>query len=175
MPLNKEQKGAILQRLTDKMKEAKSVVFADYQGISVKDLDALRKEMRKEGVKFDIAKKTLIKIAATQSGYEEIPDVLLEGPVGAAFSMEDEVAGARILYNFGKKNDKIKLRGALFGGKVLTVAETKVLATLPTRMELLSKFVYLVRYPVQGFHDVLNNTITGFVRVLGAIKDQKAA
>ncbi len=175
MPFTKAQKGEILKKLTEKMQAAKSVVFADYQGVSVKDLDALRKLMRLEGVKFDIAKKTLMKIAAKDSGYAEIPDEIIQGPVGAAFSMEDEVAAARIIHQFSKKHENLKLRGALFGGKVLTIAETKHLATLPSKKELLGKFVYLVKYPIQGFHDVLQNTIGGFVRVLGAIKDKKTA
>lgn len=174
MPLTKAQKGEILKKLTESVKAAKSIVFADFQGLAVKDLDAMRKEMRKEGVKFDIAKKTLIKIAAKDSGYADIPDEVITGPVGAAFSMEDEVAAARIIFQFAKKHENLKLRGALFGGKVLNVAETKYLATLPSKKELLGKFVYLVKYPIQGFHDVLQNTIGGFVRVLGAIKDKKA-
>ncbi len=171
----KAQKEVILKKLVENMKQAKSVVFADYQGVSVKDLSKLRNEMRKEGVHFDVAKKTLFRIAAKESGYQDIPDDVIEGPVGAAFCMEDETAGARLIYQAGKKNENLKLRGALFEGKVLSVADTKVLATLPTKHELLSKFVYLVKYPIQGFHDVLQNTIGGFVRVLGAIKDKNAA
>lgn len=175
MPLTKAQKGDVLKKITDNMKNAKSVVFAEFKGVSVKDLSALRKLMRKEGVRFDIAKKTLIRIAAKDSGYQEIPDEVMEGAVGAAFSMEDEVAAARIIHQFAKKHENLKLRGALFGGKVLSLAETKELATLPSRLELIAKFMYLVKYPIQGFHDVLNNTLAGFVRVLGAIKDKKTA
>jgi len=169
----KAQKEVVLKELVENMKKAKAVVFADYKGVSVKDLSLLRKAMRKEGVSFDVAKKTLIKIAAKEAGFPEIPDDVIEGPVGAAFCMEDETAAARLIFQAGKKNENLKLRGALFEGKVLSIADTKVLATLPTKQELLGKFVYLVKYPIQGFHDVLNNTIGGFVRVLGAIKDKK--
>lgn len=170
----KAQKEVILKNLVENMKAAKAVVFADYKGVSVKDLSLLRKEMRKEGVHFDVAKKTLLKLAAKESGFPEIPDDIIEGPVGAAFCMEDETAGARLIYQAGKKNENLKLRGALFEGKILSIADTKVLATLPTKQELLGKFVYLVKYPIQGFHDVLQNTLGGFVRVLGAIKDKSA-
>lgn len=175
MPLTKAQKGDILKKLTENMKSAKSVIFAEFKGVSVKDLSALRKLMRKEGVKFDIAKKTLIKIAAKDSGYQEIPDEVMEGAIGAAFSMEDEVAAARIIHQFSKKSQNLKLKGALFGGKVLSLKETKELATLPSKAELIGKLMYLIKYPIQGFHDVLNNTLAGFVRVLGAIKDKKTA
>lgn len=161
MPLTKAQKDTILKKLTDHMKAAKSVIFADYQGVSVKDIKTLRKLMRQEGVKFQVAKKTLMRLAAKESGYQEIPNEIIEGPVGAAFCTEDDLAGARLIYQFAKKNKNLKLRGALFGGKVLSVAETNELAALPGRMELIAKFLYLVKYPVSGF-----------VRALNAIKEK---
>ena len=173
MPLTKEQKQEVLNGLIDQMKEAKAVVFADYQGLSVKDIDGLRGDMREKGVTFQVAKKTLMKIAAKECGFGEIPAEVLEGPVGAAFGMEDEISAAKTLHTFAKKNKKLKLRGALFEGRVLSVAETKELAELPGKEELLGKFVYLIKYPVQGFHGVLNNTLSGFVRALDQIRDQK--
>ncbi|MEK7672254.1 MAG: 50S ribosomal protein L10 [Patescibacteria group bacterium] len=172
--LNKAQKGELVQELTEKMKSAKTIVFADYQGVSVKDLSVLRAQMRKEGITFQVAKKSLMKIAAKENGYADIPNDVLEGPVGAAFSMDDEVAAARIINTFAKKNKNLKLRGALFNGRILGISETKALAMLPSKMELIAKFMYMVKYPLQGFHDVLNNTIGGFVRVLGAVKDKKS-
>ena len=173
MPLTKEQKSEILTDLIQNMKESKSVVFADFQGLSVKDMKDLRSKMREEGVSYKVAKKTLIKIAAKEAGFEEIPDEILKGPVGAAFSMEDEIAAARLIHQFSKKNENLKLRGALFEGRVLSLEETKQLALLPGKNELLGQFVYLIKYPIQGFHGVLNNTIAGFVRALNAIKEQQ--
>ena len=173
MPLTKEQKSEILTDLIQNMKESKSVVFADFQGLSVKDMKDLRSKMREEGVSYKVAKKTLIKIAAKEAGFEEIPDEILKGPVGAAFSMEDEIAAARLIHQFSKTNENLKLRGALFEGRVLSLEETKQLALLPGKNELLGQFVYLIKYPIQGFHGVLNNTISGFVRALNAIKEQQ--
>lgn len=173
MPLTRDQKGEILKELAEEMKKAKAVVFADFQGLSVKDIKDLRKQMREKGVKYKIAKKTLIKISAKEAGYQDIPDETLAGPVGAAFSMEDELSAAKIIHQFAKKNDKLKLRGALFEGRVLSIAETRELALLPGKEELLAKLVYMMKYPIQGFHDVLLNTVGGFVRVLNAIKDKQ--
>ena len=173
MPLTKEQKSEILTDLIQNMKESKSVIFADFQGLSVKDMKDLRSKMREEGVSYKVAKKTLIKLAAKEAGFEEIPAEVLEGPVGAAFSMEDEIAAARLIHQFSKKNENLKLRGALFEGRVLSFEETKQLALLPGKNELLGQFVYLIKYPIQGFHGVLNNTIAGFVRALNAIKEQQ--
>lgn len=174
MPLTKEQKTGILESMISDMKDAKSVVFADFQGVSVKEFQDLRAKLREAGVKFKVAKKTLIRLAAKDQGFEEVPAEVLEGPVGAAFSMEDEVIAAKLLHNFGKKNDNLKLRGAIFEGRILSVAETKELAQIPGKDELISKFIYLVKSPISGFHGVLNNTLAGFVRVLDAIKEKQS-
>lgn len=173
MPLTKAQKEKAVNALIKQMKDAKSVVFADFQGLTVEDLAQLRKSMREKGVVYQVAKKTLLRIAAKEAGYSEIPNELLEGPVGAAFSMEEEIAAAKLVYQFAKKNKNLKLRGALFEGRVLSIAETKELAMLLSKEELIGKFIYLVKYPIQGFHGVLYNTIAGFVRALNAIKEQK--
>jgi len=173
MALNKDQKAEVLKKVPESMKDAKAVVFADYQGISVNDLDNLRSKLREAGVRFQIVKKTLIRLAAKENGFEEIPNEVLEGPVGAAFSMEDEIAAAKILATFAKKNKNVKLRGSLFEGRVLSVAETKELANLPGKEELLGKLVYLLKSPISGFHGVLYNTMGGFVRVLNAVKEKQ--
>ena len=173
MALTKDQKTEVLNQLIEKMKSAKSVVFADFQGISVKDMQDLRGKMREKGVEYKITKKTLIRLAAKEAGFGELSDEELQGPVGAAFSMEEEVAAAKLIHEYAKKNKNLKLRRALFEGRILSLSETKELALLPGREELLAKFVYILKSPIQGFHGVLNNTISGFVRVLDAIKEQK--
>ena len=174
MAQTKEQKAEILDELKASMKDAKSVVFADYQGLSVKDLRGLRMSLKEAGVDFKVAKKTLFRIAAKDSGFEEIPNEVLEGPVGAAFSMEDEVAAAKLLHKFAKTNENLKLRGAFFEGRILSVEETKQLALIPGKEELIGKLLYLFNYPISGFHGVLHNTLAGFVRVLDAIKEKQS-
>lgn len=173
MSLTKEKKAEVLKVLVQKMKDAKSVIFADFQGLPVKDMKILRRELMKEGASLQVAKKTLIRIAAKEIGHTEIPDEVLEGPVSAVFSLNDEIVAAKLIYNFGKKNKNLKLRGALLDGKVLSVAETKELAMLPSKIELIAKFIYVIKSPLSGFHGVLNNTIAGFVRALNAIREKR--
>jgi large subunit ribosomal protein L10 len=174
MPLTKAQKKTILDKLVKEMKDSKSIIFADYQGMSSKEVREMRAKMRVMGTKFTVAKKTLFKLAAKESGYEDIPNQVLEGPVGAAFCMEDEISGAKLIFEVGKKNKNLKLRGALLNGKVLSVAETKQLATLPGKEELLAKLVYMLKSPIQGFHGVLQGTLAGFVRTLDGIAKKQA-
>jgi large subunit ribosomal protein L10 len=175
MPITKAQKSAVLDELKTGMKEAKSVVFSNFKGVSVKDTGDLRKELRDAGAKYKVAKKTLIEIAAKEIGIDKIPKEYLEGAVSVIFSMEDEIAAARIVHNFAKKVEGVSLVGAIFEGKLLSLAETKALATLPGKTELLSKLVFVLKSPISGFHGVLNNTMASFVRVLDAVKDKKPA
>ncbi|MFH1218317.1 MAG: 50S ribosomal protein L10 [Candidatus Peregrinibacteria bacterium] len=172
MPITKDQKSEILRGLVQQMKDAKSVVFANFSGVSVKDAQILRRKLRDSGVNFKVAKKTLIKLAAKEAGFGDLSDDILEGSVAAAFSMEDEIIAAKLLHNFKKKNANLELRGALFDGRVLSVEETRELALIPGRDELVAKFIYILKSPISGFHSVLNNTISGFVRVLDAISKQ---
>ncbi len=165
----------MLKELVDKIKTAKAVVFADYRGMSVKDISKMRRELKEKGVEYGVSKKTLIRIAAKEAGFPEIPEEALEGPIAVAFSMKDELAGAKLIYNTSKKNENLKLRGALFEGRVLGVAETKMLAMLPSREELLVKFLYVIKSPIQGFHGVLQGTLSGFVRALKAISEKMPA
>lgn len=174
MAVTKEKKKEMLADLISKMKEAKSVVFADFHGLSVKDLSKMRNELREKGVNFKVAKKTLVRIAAKEAGVEqELDEKVLEGTVGTAFSMDDEIFAARFLKDFAKKNKNLSLRGSIFEGKVLSVAETMVLASLPGKDELLAKLVYILKSPIQGFHGVLHNTMAGLVRVLNAVKEKQ--
>ena len=173
MPLTRQQKDELVAKLAEQMKAAKSVIFADYLGLSVSEISDLRAKMREQGVQFTVAKKTLLRLAAKEAGFGEVSPEVMEGPVGAAFSMEDEVAAAKLIHTAAKKNENLKLRGGLFEGRILSVDEAKQLAQIPSKEELLAKFVYLVKSPIQGFHGVLNNTISGFVRVLDAVKEQK--
>ena len=174
MPLTKSQKKEILDALTSEMKSAKSIVFADFQGMPVKEVKQLRAGLREKGITYQVAKKTLIKLAAKEIGYNDIPNEVLEGPVAVACCMEDEVSGAKLIFEFSKKNKALKLRGALLDGKVLSVAETKQLATLPGKEELLSKLVYIFKSPIQGFHGVIHGTMAGFVRVLDSVAKKQA-
>jgi len=174
MAVTKSKKKEILSELLAQMKDAKSIVFADSKGCTVKDLSNLRRSLREKGVKYQIAKKTLIRIAAKELGYTEIPTESLEGAIGVACSMEDEIAGAKIINDLGKKNKNLSLRGGLFNGKVLSISEVKQLATLPSKEELLAKFVYILKSPISGFHGVLQGTLSSFVRVLDAIAKKTA-
>ena len=108
----KKQKKEIVKDMASKAKEAKSVVFSDFKGVKVKDLTALKKELRKEGVDFKVAKKTLINIAFKEAGIE-IDTKEMEGQVAVSISTQDEVAAAKIIEKFAKTNQNLKILGGV--------------------------------------------------------------
>jgi large subunit ribosomal protein L10 len=175
MAVSKAKKEEVIAELTDLFKNSKSVVFSDYQGISVKDVQTLRRNLRDNDSTFKVAKKTLIKLAAKDAGFDEIPEEALEGQVGVAFSMSDEIAAAKTLYDFSKTNDAVKLLSAFMEGKTLSKEETLELAKIPGKDELLAKLVGSMKSPISGFHGVLYSLLRSFVGVVDAYKDSKPA
>jgi large subunit ribosomal protein L10 len=174
MAVTKEQKKEILADLIEKFKKAKSVAFAENKGLTVGELAELRGGLRAKNAEMKVAKKTLVKLAAKEVGYE-VPDEVLVGAVGTVFSYDDVVAGAKSVNDFAKKHPKVDLLGGLMDGKVLLLAEIKTLASLPSKEELIAKLLYMLKYPITGFHGVLKGTMAGFVRVLDGIAKKAPA
>lgn len=175
MAVTKQKKEEVIAELVDLFKNSKSVVFSDYQGISVKDVQDLRRKLRENDSKFKVAKKTLIKLAAKDAGFPEIPEEALEGQVGVAFSMGDEIAAAKTLYDFSKSNDAVKLLSAFMEGEALSKEQTLELARIPGKDELLAKMVGSMKSPISGFHGVLYSLLRSFVGVVDAYRESKPA
>ncbi|MEZ4086857.1 MAG: 50S ribosomal protein L10 [Candidatus Gracilibacteria bacterium] len=173
MAITKDQKKEILKDLDDKFGRSKAVYFADYRGLSVKDIANLRKALREEGVDFRVAKKTLMQLSLKNSDLPEAPSEVMQGPVGAAFGYDDVVMAVKTLHNFSKGNDNLKILGGLVEGKFITQAEAVELAKLPSREELLAKLVGSMKAPVSGFYGVTSGLLRGLVQVLKAYGEQK--
>lgn len=170
----KKQKKNIVQDLSEKLKNSKAVVFSDFKGLKVKDMMAMRKELRFAGVSFNVVKKTLIEIALKDAKLEM--DVKgLEGQIAVAVSSGDEVAAAKIIAKVAKANENLKIVGGILGDKILSIDEVKALASLPSKEELLSQLVRTLNAPVSGFVNVLAGNLRGLVNVLKAVADGKKA
>ena len=127
MAISRQKKEEILAELKEKFKGAKSVVFTAYSGLSVKDISTVRRALREKDVQCKIAKKTLIKLAAEDNGYKEIPDELMEGPIAAIFA-EDEVSGAKTIGDLAKEFEQLKLLGGLMDGEILSLEQVTALS-----------------------------------------------
>lgn len=142
-----------------------SVVMTEYRGLSVSDLEDLRRKLRQAGVEYRVSKNTLTKIAAEKAGRKEF-DELLSGPVAIAFS-KDETAPAKVLTEYIRTSRKpLVIRGGVVGKRVLSADQINTLATLPSKEELLAKMMGSMQSPIAGLLNVLNGNLRGLVTVL---------
>lgn len=164
MAISKDKKREIIAKLTDAFKEASSIVFVGFTKLTVKDASKLRQELSQKGVKYFVAKKTLIKKALTERGYEgQIPE--LPGEVAVAWTTSDVMAPASGVYEFGKKlKGALSLLGGVFEGAFLDKAKMTVIATIPPMIVLRGMFVNVINSPIQGL-----------VIALDKIREQKTA
>ncbi len=172
--LTRNQKHELVKELTEKIKAAKSVVFVDFKGLKVKDATILKKSLRAAEVEYVVVRKTLIDIALKNAGIEGANIAKVEGQVALSLSVADEVVGAKIIDTFAKTNENVKMLGGVLGTQLMTAAEVKALAKVPSREQLLGQLVGTLNAPVSGFVNVLAGNLRGLVQVLGAISEQKA-
>lgn len=174
MPKTKIQKRTDLASLEAKIKEAKSVVFAAYNALGVKETEELRNQLRNEQGEMIIAKKTLLNLALKAAEIEGANAKGFEGQVAVLFSNGDEVAAAKLLREFKKTNkDKVDFAGGILEGKFISKANVTALAELPSKQQLLAQLVGTINAPVSGFVNVLAGNLRGLVNVMNAIKDSK--
>ena len=173
MAITREKKETLVADLVAKLQGAKSVVFTDYRGLTVEEIDEVRNQLRAEGIEFKVIKNTLFKLAAREAGIEISEDVTHGHPVAIAFAGDDEVAPAKITYTYSKKNDKFAIVGGILEGKQISDIMVKSLASLPGREELYAKLVGSLASPLSGMVNVLAGNVRGLVNVLSAIRDSK--
>lgn len=162
----------MLQVVIDKVKAGKSVVVADYTGLTVADSQALREKCKEEDVEFLAVKKTLLK-KAFEGNELSLDDVDLTGSLAIAISTGDEVAPAKIVHEFAKDNDNIALRAGVLEGAVIGLEKVQALAALPSKQELYAKIVGSLNAPISGIVNIFAGVPRSFVTVLNAIKESK--
>ena len=162
MPLNVQDKKAIVADVGAQLAGAQTVVLAEYRGIPVEQLTKLRASARDQGVYLRVLKNTLARRAAQGTQFEPLADSMV-GPLIYGISA-DPIASAKVLQGFAKTQDLLVIKAGLYNGKLLDVAGVKALATIPSREELLSPLLGVMLAPVSAM-----------ARVLGAVAAQKAA
>lgn len=150
MAILKAKKKEILNELESAIKDAASVVFVNFHGLNVTDTTSLRKSLRDNGVGYYVSKKTLLRKALAEKGFEgELPD--LSGEVAIAYGV-DETAPAREVFNFQKKfKDNVKILGGIFEGKYIDAYAMTEIASIPSAHVLYGQLVGLFTSPVRGF------------------------
>jgi len=169
-----EAKKIIVNNLTDKVANSKTVILVDYRGLTVEQDTELRVALRKSGVKYEVVKNTLTRFAMNNNGYSEL-DTYLNGPTAIAYSYEDVVAPAKIISEFTKKFEHLQIKVGIVEGKIFNEKEIKALAELPSREELIAKVLAGFNAPISGFVNVLNGNLRGLVVALNGIAQKKAS
>jgi large subunit ribosomal protein L10 len=174
MALTKDQKKAQVTEIRDAIKKTKSLAFMKYRGLSVADIDDLRGKMLEKSARMKVAKKTLFNIAAKEEGYPEVSDEAFgTDPIAFIFSFEDEISGAKVAFEFGKKNDAVEIVGGVVDGKLLNKEEATEFAKMLSKEELLTKFAVMLRSPLSNFASICSNPLSSFARAVNEVAKNK--
>jgi large subunit ribosomal protein L10 len=163
MALNLSQKQEVVAELAEVAAKAHSLVAAEYAGIPVSQMTAMRKKARETGVYLRVVKNTLASRAVVGTDYECVKDALV-GPLLYAFSTEEPGAAGRLIKEFAKGNDKLQAKVVSMGGKLMPGSDLEKLASLPTRDQAIAMLL-----------SVLIEPATRVARVFKAIGEQKEA
>ncbi len=175
MAKTKLQKQVMLRDITTKIDKAKSMVFTEFNAMGVKQNEELRHSLRAENSEYLVTKKTLLEIALKDKKVEGFNPRNFSGKLSVVFGYEDEVAPAKIVDEFKKKNpDSITFVGGILDNKFIDAAGVQALAKLPSKLELYAKIVGSINAPVSGFVNVLAGNLRGLVYALNAIKEKKS-
>lgn len=173
MPKTRSQKEEILKELTENVAKSRSLVFADYKGMTMSQLQALRHQLDELSAEFSVTKNNLLKIALKENGFKVDDDAVFEGPVATLFSFGDEIAPIKALTKAIKDNGVGKTKAGFLAQEFLTEAKVKQLADLPGKDELRAKVVGALGGPLYGIVGVLQANLRNLVYALEQIRKQK--
>ena len=170
-----QDKIKIVKNIEEKFKNSSGLYFTKYTGMNVAQATKLRRNFKEKSVEYKVSKNTLTKIAAINAGYdEEQISKFLDGQIGIAYSDSDPTAPAKVIKDFKKDNDEcLDVVGLIFEGEFFEPEKYKQLASLPSKEELLTKFVVGLNSPMTKFSSALNSVMGKMVTVLESLKNSK--
>ena len=171
MSLNLEGKKEVVAEVSQRLAKAQAIVLAEYRGLGVEQITALRKQARASGVYLRVLKNTLARRAVQGTPFEKLSDQMV-GPLAYGIS-EDPVNAAKVLAAYAKGNEKLVIKGGSLPNQVLSAKEIGALATMPSREQLLASLMGTMNAPITKFVQTLNEVPSKFVRTLAAVRDAK--
>ncbi len=168
----KREKQVVVDAIKDNLQNAEVSVLTDYRGLTVAEMDELRKRFREEGIEFRVVKNTYTWRAAQEIGLEDL-ESYLEGPTAIAFGPHDPVAPAKVITEFAKHHKNLEIKGGVLEGKVITDEMIKALADLPSREQLLGQIASAMQAPISGLVNVLQAPIRNLAYAVDALRSQK--
>jgi len=170
----RNKKEAVIAEVAQLLTDTENLFVSDYRGLTVAELRELRGKLRESGATFKVVKNTLGGIAAERAGRESVRE-LLGGPTAVTFCGEDLVGAAKALADFARTHPQLEVRGGVLDASVIDAASVKALSSLPPRDVLVAQLVGTMAAPMTGLVTVLQGTISGFVRALDQVAQQRAA
>ena len=171
MSLNLEQKQAVVSEIAAQLADAQALMIAEYRGVDVGAVTGLRAKARQSGLSLRVLKNTLARRAIAGTPFEKLSDQLV-GPLLYGITA-DPVAGAKVLAEFAKENEAFVIKAGVMTNSLMTGADIKALAMLPSREELLATLLGTMQAPVAKLVRTMNEVPAGFARTLAALRDQK--
>ena len=171
MGLNLDDKKAVVAEISAEVAKAQAVIVAEYRGLEVGNMTDLRRQARKSGVYLRVLKNTLARRAVEGTPFSGLSQHMV-GPLIYGIS-PDPVATAKLMNDFAKTNDKLVIKAGAMPNVVISAAEVKALASMPSRDELLAQLLGTMQAPIAQFVRTLNEVPSRFVRTLAAVNDKK--
>lgn len=172
MALNLEDKKAIVAEVAKIAASSSSAIAADYRGLTVTQMTDLRARARKQGVYLRVVRNTLARRAMLNTEFECLQDALV-GPLILLFSFEDPGAGARLVRDFMKANEKFEVKALALGGKLFQAKQLEAVAQLPTKEQAISMLMSVMQAPITKLVRTLVEPYAMAVRVMAAVRDKK--
>ena len=167
------EKVAVVDEVRQHFADSDAAILTEYRGLKVKELAGLRRTLRSNGGEYKIFKNTLVRLAAKQSGLEEL-ESLLEGPTGITFVSGDAAAVAKSIRDYSRTNPLLVIKGGVLGDKVIGAKETAALAELPSREVLLARFAGAMAAPMQQLAGLMQALPRNLAYGLAALRDKLA-
>jgi large subunit ribosomal protein L10 len=144
-----KEKQQVVSEVKAKLSASVSTVVTDYRGLTVAEVTELRKQLSEAGIDFQVLKNTLVRRATGEIGLTDM-DQFLTGPTAIAFSQDDVIAPAKVLYNFAKEHKNLEIKGGIIEGRLVGSDEMKEIASLPSREGLLSMLLSVLQAPIRN-------------------------
>ena len=164
----------MLEKVSESLENSKGVFFIDYRGLSVKETQELRRNVREAGASMKVYKNTIMRIALKELDSVNM-DSILEGPSAFVFCEGDVAAAAKAITEFAKSNKKLEVKGGMMEGAFVEAAQVEAIASLPSKEVLLAQIAGAISGVARGLAVTINGVPSGLARALQQLADQKAA
>ncbi len=172
--ITRKQKEEKVKEITEDLKQAKLVILTDYRGLSVSDINRLRRSLRENNCKYKVVKNKLSKLAVKEVGFDGL-DPYLQGPIAMAFNDGDPIEATKVLLKWAKEMEHLSIKAGVLEGSMMELEDVQTLGAIPSLEALHTRVCGAFQAPVYGLAMVLKGNLNKLVYVLDSIRNNKEA